>query len=287
MPTIVSSRPGRTLLAAVQHVLDGADEALLAVAFVDTRGIHLLEQEMKTVGSLRLLATSQFDRNSQRTDTALARAVGLGAAARLLNPSGGTTFHPKLYVARRGRSFAALVGSANLTFGLAGNFEAGVVVDGSVAHDAWVLAEQLWNLPETVPWTPKGRVRPDELDAALYRLLSKHIRAGQTIHTLGRTRMPNTVLAFSRTGATVATTASPGGEHVEPRMIQIGYDALVTSPTGQLTNKHLRVDLRVHRSSFVMALLATLPMVRPVPHPRDVIVELTGRPPVPPSSRNP
>ena len=39
-------------------------------------------------------------------------------------------------------------------------------------------------------------------------------------------------------------------------MIQIGYDALATAPTGQLTNPRLLRTLRVHRSSFVLALLA-------------------------------
>lgn len=279
MPRIVSSLPGRSLLPAAQELLARADEALLAVAFLDMRGVHLLEKDLRTVGQVRALATSRFNR--ARTDTALAHLTGLGVTARLLNPSGGTTYHPKMYLARRGRVHAGLIGSANLTFGLAGNYESGVVVDGRTAEEAWDLAEQLWNHPDAIPWTPAGAVRPDELDPALLRLLQAHVRPGQTIDTLGPTPAPNTIVALTRTGATVhAATTS----HVEPRMIQIGYDALVTSPNGQLKNKDLLNTLRVHRSSFVMALLAQLPMVRQVPHPREVIIELRGAPPVPPST---
>lgn len=251
MPQIVSSLPGRTLLRAAQGLLARADEALLAVAFVDIRGVHLLEKDLKTVGRVRALATSRF--NPARTDTALAHLTGLGVTARLLNPPGGTTYHPKMYLARRGRAYTGLVGSANLTFGLAGNYETAVVLDGRAAKDAWDLAERLWNLPDVKPWTPSGVVRPDQLDSSLLRLLLAHVRAGQTIHTLGRAPAPNTIVALTEAGATVhAATTS----HVEPRMIQIGYDALVTSPEGQLRNSDLLNALRAHRSSFVMALLA-------------------------------
>jgi HKD family nuclease len=280
---IVSSRPGQTLLPAVQEVLRRADEALLAVAFVDTRGIHLLEKEMKTVGSVRMLATTQFDRDHARTDTALARVTGFGATARLLNPKRGTTFHPKMYLARRGHSYRGVIGSCNLTFGLAGNYETGVLVDGSPGRDAWALGEELWDHAEAVPWVPRGPVRPDELDGPLYRLLSRYVHAGLTFPTLGPRPELQTVLALSPIGATVATKKSPGGQQVEARMIQLGYDALVTSPNGQLTNPHLLKTLRVHRSSFVLALLAQLPMVRQV-SASPITIELVGPPPTLPSS---
>jgi len=283
MPQIVSSRPGQTFLPAVQQIISGADEALLAVAFVDTKGIHLLERELKTVGSLRMLATSQFDRMQVRTDTAFARVTSFGAGARLLNPKGGTTFHPKMYLARRGRAFSGVIGSANLTFGLAGNFETGVVVQGAAASEAWELAEQLWGHADALPWTPRGPVHPDELDPQLYALLSRYVYPGLTIRTLGQTPEANTILAFSESGATVATKTSPGGRDVEARMIQIAYDALVTSPTRTLTNPHLLNTLRVHRSSFVLALLTQIPTVRCLAQ-RPITIQLVGTPTVPPSS---
>jgi hypothetical protein len=267
----------------VQAVLREADEALLAVAFIDTKGLHLLEREMRTVRRLRILATSKFDRQRNRTDIAFARAVGIGGTARLLNPTGGTTFHPKMYLARRARAITGVIGSANLTFGLAGNFETGVIVTGSEARDAWTLAEQLWDDPEAVPWRPAAPVDPDELDAGLYELLARHVHPGMTIQTLGSGGEPNKILAFSRMGATVATRKSPGGQQVEARMIQIGYDALVTSPKKRLTNPHLLKTLRVHRSSFVLALLTQLPMVRQL-QGRPITVELVGEAPVPASS---
>lgn len=281
---IVTARPDQTLLPALQELLDGAREALLAVAFIDTKGVHLIEKELKTVGLVRVLATSQFDKLQHKTDIAFERMTGFGAEARLFNPNGGTTFHPKMYLARRDNTFRGVVGSANLTFGLAGNYETCVVLEGKAARDAWVLGEGLWNHPAALSWKSKGPVRPDELEPRLYRLLSTYVHPGMTIKTLGRAPKDNTILALARTGATVATTDSPGGAFVEPRMIQIGYDALVTSPTGQLKNTDLLNKLRVHRSSFVVALLSQLPMVRPVS--RDPItIELTGPPPVPASSR--
>jgi hypothetical protein len=54
----------------------------------------------------------------------------------------------------------------------------------------------------------------------------------------------NTILTHSPTGATVATKKSPGGQAVEPRMIQVGYNARVTATTPQLTNPHLLNPLR-------------------------------------------
>jgi hypothetical protein len=183
-------------------------------------------------------------------------------------------------------SIGGVIGSANLTFGLAGNYETGVLLDGLPARDAWTLGEVLWDHAEAVPWTPKGPVRPDELDRRLYRLLAQHVHAGLTISTLGPRPELNTIVAFDPTGATVATKKSPGGQAVEARMIQVGYDALATAPNGRLTNPHLLNTLRVHRSSFVLALLSQLPMVRQV-SASPITVELVGFPPVPPSSRAP
>jgi hypothetical protein len=195
---IVSSLPDQTLLPAIQDVLRCADEALLAVAFVDTRGIHLLEKEMRTVSSVRMIATTQFDRDRGRTDTAFAQVTEFGAIARLLNPKGGTTFHPKMYLARRGQDYRGVIGSCNLTFGLVGNYEAGVQVDGSPARHAWALGELLWDHAEAVPWTPRGPVRPDELTSGLYMLLSRYVHPRLTFPTLGPKPMLNTILPRSR-----------------------------------------------------------------------------------------
>jgi hypothetical protein len=187
MSRIVSSLPAQTMLPAIRQVLHKADEVLLAVAFVDTRGVHLVEKELKSAGSLRIVATSRFDRKQRRTDVTFARVAGFGGQARLLNPKGGTTFHPKMYLARRGRRFSGVIGSANLTSGLAGNFETGVIIDGVTARHGWRLADDIW-FNYAAPWAAKGLIQPDELDSRLYALLARHVQPGMTIRTLGPPR---------------------------------------------------------------------------------------------------
>jgi hypothetical protein len=80
-------------------------------------------------------------------------ASGLGLDIRILNPGSGRTFHPKLYLAVNGAGASAVIGSANLTGGLATNFEAGVALRGSLEDRplarAWGWAEELWSLPRS------------------------------------------------------------------------------------------------------------------------------------------
>src|ERR1700690_2783856 len=70
-------------------------------------------------------------------------------------PSGGT-YHPKVYLARRGDEATAIIGSANLTGGLVNNVEAAIVLrghrDDRPIADAWSWAEDLWSDPRTGPW---------------------------------------------------------------------------------------------------------------------------------------
>ena len=131
-------------LAAVRRVLDGADEALLGVAFVEQRGVNLLERQLATVGHGRLVATTAF---GTTTTQGLQTATAGGLGVRVLNPSRGT-FHPKLYVARHGDQIVAAIGSANLTGGLISNVEAVAVLSGDRAAPAlarlWELAESWW-----------------------------------------------------------------------------------------------------------------------------------------------
>jgi hypothetical protein len=114
-------------LAAVRHVLDGADEALLGVAFVQQRGVNLIERQLGSLGARPLVTTTVFgSTTSQGLDAA--RAGGLGV--RVLNPARGI-FHPKLYLARHGGQIAAAVGSANLTRGLVANVQVVALIRGS------------------------------------------------------------------------------------------------------------------------------------------------------------
>src|SRR5919202_1402197 len=106
-------------LAAVRRVLDGADEALLGVAFVQQRGVNLIEPQLAGVGDARLVCTTAF---GSTTSTGLQGAHDRGLAVRVLNPRRGT-FHPKLYLSRSGGLARAAIGSANLTGGLIANVE--------------------------------------------------------------------------------------------------------------------------------------------------------------------
>ena len=50
----------------MRRVLDGADEALLGVAFVEQRGVNLLERQLATLGRGRLIATTAFGTTTPR-----------------------------------------------------------------------------------------------------------------------------------------------------------------------------------------------------------------------------
>src|SRR4051794_40513706 len=108
-------------LAAVRRVLDDADEALLGVAFVQQRGVNLIEHQLAGLRDGRLVCTTAF---GSTTSTGLEGAQNRGLAVRVLNPRRGT-FHPKLYLSRRGRVARAAIGSANLTGGPVSHLESG------------------------------------------------------------------------------------------------------------------------------------------------------------------
>ena len=256
----VATRPRRDLLPALRDLLATADDAVVASAFIDTRGIHLVGAELRGLGPRgRLVATSAF--RGDRAHAAFAAATELGTRCRVLNPARGT-FHPKVIVAHRNGSTQALVGSANLTAGLVSNVEAGVIVGGSAATEISQLVEAWWSDPVAVDWQPPDVLVIDELDANLWELVRQHIQSGEVINTLAD-GSPNTVIEISRAGLWVETERSrrsgSGPQLVEPRMLDVAWAALLSD--GELTNRRLLHELRVHRSSFVCALLARLPGV--------------------------
>lgn len=257
----VATHPGRDLLPALRDLLATADDAVLASAFIDSRGIHLVGAELRALGPrCRLVATSVF--RGDRTHAAFAAATELGTRCRVLNPARGT-FHPKVVVTHSKGSTQALVGSANLTAGLVANVEAGVIVESSAATEISALAEAWWSDPAAVDWQPPETPVVDLLDAGLWALVRRSIRSGEVVRTLADGR-PNTVTDVSRAGLWVETERSrrsgAGPQLVEPRMLDVAWAALLSD--GELTNRRLLDDLRVHRSSFVCALLARLPGVR-------------------------
>ncbi len=252
-------------LIAVRRVVDGADEALFGVAFVQHRGVNLLEHELKTVARARLITTTVF---GSTTAQGLAAAQSLGLEVRVLNPSRGT-FHPKLYIARHGDTTAAAVGSANLTSGLVANVEAGAILRGSRSAQPlvrlWELAESWWEHVDAVAWSPERVVAaPEVLAPDLLAAIIASLSTERVVRTIADGK-ENWVRDVTPDGVWVETHRSRAQKRppqlVEAWMIQIAWDWLEAH--GRITAKFLVADdgLNVKRSSFVCALLARLPNV--------------------------
>jgi HKD family nuclease len=262
----------RSLLHAVRSTLDAAQEAFLCVAFVQEKGLHLLEKELdamrrRNVPS-RLLVTTTFQTTST---SALAMASGLGLDVRILNPGSGKTFHPKLYLGRGTQSASAVIGSANLTGGLATNFEAAVALRGSRHDDAiakaWSWAEALWADERVQAWTPMAAEPTEEpFDPALYAAMSAEVHRNPVFHTLGPSPRKNRVVLLTPVDIHVETERSRargGAESIPAWMFNLAWERLRTH--GALSNSELLNDLRVHRSSAVCAILARVPQVERAP----------------------
>jgi hypothetical protein len=108
--TTLTTTGDNGLLRGVRVALDGADEALLCIAFVRKAGVHLLRGQLEPLAHrARLLHTTTFSECS----TAVGMAQGLGAQVGILNWSTGT-YHAKVYLARHGAEHQVVIGSANL-----------------------------------------------------------------------------------------------------------------------------------------------------------------------------
>jgi HKD family nuclease len=260
----------RSLLHAVRSTLNGADEAFLCVAFVQEKGIHLVEQELDALrrrrARARLLVTTTFATTSS---PALGMAHRLGLDVRVLNPGSGSTFHPKLYLGRIGARARAVIGSANLTGGLATNLEAAVALDGTpedapIAR-AWSWVESLWEDRRVEPWqlvvaADAGR---EELAPELLGAITLEWRRNPVFLTLGPSPARNLVVDVTPSAVYVETERSRarrgGAEEIPAWMFNLAWDHLRTH--GELSNRTLLAELRVHRSSAVCAILARVPGV--------------------------
>jgi HKD family nuclease len=272
----------RSLLGAVRGALERASDALLCVAFVQERGLHLLEKELKDLrgrrGRARLLVTTTFQTT---TPGALGLAAGLGMEVRFLNPGGGT-YHPKLYLGLDGARLRAVIGSANLTGGLATNVEAAVALDGrrdepSLAR-AWELGEALWGDERTEAWLPGAAEASEEtLDPYLLAAISAAQRSDPVFMTLGPNPRPNRIVQVTPAEVLVETersrTRRGGAESIPAWMFNLAWEWLRAK--GELSNRVLLDELRVHRSSAVCAVLARLPEVEVAPGKR-IVLRLRG-----------
>lgn len=283
MATLVSTWPNGTLLPAIRSTLGAGDEGLLCVAFANRKGVALLDQELAELahrGGCRMLLTTAFGGGRDGiTAPAVQRLHRAGVRVRVLNPGGGT-YHPKMYLSRRGDAVTGLVGSANLTSGLLGNIETGVVLgtaDAGAARDAWELGEALWAHPVARDWDQSiDEVEPEPMPPSLVERLMAALPAGSVVPTLS-TGAANRVAAVTADGVWVETdrsvAAESGPQLVDGWMLDLAWTALQT--VGELTNNHLLNDLHVHRSSFVCAALARLPEVEVVEH-RPIKLALRG-----------
>lgn len=263
----------RTLLSAVRSTLDGAEDVCLCVAFVQEKGLRLLQSELESLRRrkvrARLLVTTTFQTT---TPAALSMAASLGMDVRVLNPGAGRTFHPKIYLGNASERARAVIGSANLTGGLFANIEAAVALQGQRSDRpiarAWEWALDLWDDPRVQPWT-QGVVTPQEeaFDPQLYAALREEVRRNPVFRTLGRDR-PNRVVELTPLEVQIETERSRqrtgGAESVPAWMFNLAWERLQTH--GTLSNVELLNDLRVHRSAAVCAILARLPQVEVVPN---------------------
>jgi HKD family nuclease len=275
----------RSLLHAVRGALADAHEAFLCVAFVQEKGIHLLEKELDEMrqrgAQARLLVTTTF---ATTTGPALGMARRLGLEVRVLNPGSGSTFHPKLYLGRNGGRARAVIGSANLTGGLATNLEAAVALDGSPDDvpiaSAWSWVESLWEDRRVETWLPATAADSagETLVPALLAAIRQEWRRDPVFVTLGARPARNLVVDVTESVVYVETERSRertrGAEEIPAWMFNLAWDHLRTHR--ELSNRTLLDELRVHRSSAVCAILARVPCVR-VQQGRNITLKWTGR----------
>jgi hypothetical protein len=136
--------------------------------------------------------------------------------------------------------------------------------------DLWTWAETIWDDPRNKPWqAPAGPALDEQIEPELLQLLADAARSNPTIYTLGRVAKPNFVRDVTAGGLWVETQRSrtlqagdgrAGSQLVPARMLNLAWDTL--RARGRLTIRELLDELRVHRSSFVCAILARLPGVQ-------------------------
>lgn len=268
MEIVTITNPGSaSVLGGIREALTDVDEALLAVAFVQVAGVNFLEKQLKPLGaSTRLVVTASF---GMTNPAALATACSFGTSLKVHAPTSGT-YHPKVYIGRSGSKAIVVIGSANLTGGLVSNVEAAVMLRGTLddppIRAIWDFAEALWVDDRSRIWSPgDAPVVEEAFSSELYGLILAAVEATGGLFTTIAKDKPNHVTEVTTTGLYVVTDASAAkgtpAQFVPAWMLEVAWDYLRAH--GRLTNRFLLdVDgLNVKRSSFVCALLSTLPGV--------------------------
>ncbi|WP_310533355.1 phospholipase D-like domain-containing protein [Novosphingobium sp.] len=132
---IISNANGESHAGAIKSIIDGADEIVIAVAFLKRGGAdHLapmLEERLAVGATVELFVGTDFFLTEP---AALKRLLEVkkrySSCSVMIADRAPATFHPKVYCSRRGENWRSLVGSANLTKGaLQSNEEISLVID--------------------------------------------------------------------------------------------------------------------------------------------------------------
>jgi hypothetical protein len=262
---------GFGLLQAIRETLASSSDSMLCVAFAHERGVRLLGKELEAShrrrGRARLLVTTAFDRGGT-TGGALRAARSLGVEVRIHNHAGGT-YHPKLYLGSEGAKAGAVIGSANLTAGLACNVEVGVAMSGARSDPpltrAWEVGETLWGDTRSEPWEAKAADAPEEeIVPELLAAIGTARRLDPVFMTLGPNPRQNRVVEVTPAEVWIETERTlrerTGPQPVAAWMLNLAWEYFRTK--GEITNATLLNQLRVHRSSAVCAILARVPGVQ-------------------------
>jgi hypothetical protein len=120
-------------------------------------------------------------------------------------------------------------------------------------------------------------VAAEPIEPELLALMQRVAMESPEVYTVGPRPRPNWLREVATSGAWVETERSrerSGAPVFVPSwMLNLAWEALRSR--GTLSNRELLDDLRVHRSSFVCALLARLPGIERVPG-RDIVLRWTG-----------
>lgn len=143
---LITNQTDKNHFQIVQQILEPADELWIAVAFMKLSGLRKLKNELKSLAENGSQITVVVGRNF-----AISEPDALRVLLKMSNHYPGfrlflakmnkQTFHPKIYLSRKGNTFKMLTGSANLTDGgFTTNHEASIFVEGKVKSEIWTDA---------------------------------------------------------------------------------------------------------------------------------------------------
>lgn len=127
---------------AIKRIIDGAMDISIVVAFLKMSGLKLLlisiMKALESGATIKFYVGLDFYQTEPEALKALSRLSKQHNKLQLFTcEKKNTTFHPKIYFAKRSEGFAAIIGSANLTSGgLNDNIELSTLIEGPVNSSA-------------------------------------------------------------------------------------------------------------------------------------------------------